>query len=382
MHPRAESAPLAIVADLPPHERGRAPRYLDAAARGVDVLEQWLGPLPADPLIVRAVPWDAAAPGADRGVGVPHRWLVLRGDRSLDRFVVAGLVRLYWSGGLAFAADDAWFGAALARFTAVRAIHASIDGDHAAAPPVLGGVLAIPVRSAPLSADAWEGRPARRTFDEVDWALGDLSPEPSRTRRAVRALQTIERYLGPPVLDAALRRFAEQFRGREARQQDFLAIVEESAGRDLRWLFEDAFREEARYDYGVAAVDTSPGDDGRHHARVVVARLGNAAFPGTSRPSHPEFEQGRGIAIDVAFADGTEVREHWDGRESSRTFDYFSRAPVVSVVVDPEAILLLDENWDNNRWSAARRWNRNAAQWALLWMAWVQDAALAMTAVL
>ena len=50
----------------------------------------------------------------------------------------------------------------------------------------------------------------------------------------------------------------------------------------------------------------------------------------------------------VRFADGTEVRDYFDGAAPSSTLVYTAKSPAVSAAIDPDLMLLLDVNRANN----------------------------------
>jgi hypothetical protein len=343
-----------------------APRDVTTAA--VTALEEWLGPLPDD----RVPPPPAS--------GI---WPVWRGDRAIERAVIADLARRYWFEAVRFPPGEEWAAAALVRFTAVRVISDLLESDHYATPRFFRGRLRFPVRYVPISTDPWEGDPPPATFDEIEAALADIpNAGDARAHRAARALQTLERHLGRAMFESALAEFARRGRRPETAPTvaNLILTIEGVAGRELSWFFGPAFRVNARYDYAVASLETERRSDGQHESRVVVQRLGDAIFSGTSQPPVPGFEAGRGIEILVEFADGTEVREHWDGRAESRTSTFTARAPVVAATVDPEVVLLLDANWQNNGKADMTSSRPAVAQWSLLWMAWLQQFMLTLTA--
>jgi hypothetical protein len=369
-----------VVIEVPGAQASRVPQYRSVADEAVETIAAWLGPLPTGPLRIVAVPWSASAVPPDSAtILVPHRWLSLRGDRSVDRFVVAGLARHYWFDGVRFAPAEAWLAAGLVRYTAARLAHDVIDGDHYRAPSFFGDTLAYPVRRAPQSIPSADTRPYLRTFDEIDRVLADLGPTRVRAERVSRALQTLERYTGWPILASAVGVFARRFHGRDASLADFEAVCEDVMGRELSWFFASAFRPDARYDYGVGDITATAAEEGRHALTVTVRRFGEAVFSGSARPSAALFDEGRAIELVVTFADGAEVREVWDGRDESRTFRFVSRAPAVDVVLDPDAVLLLDEDWGNNRRVLSGRVSPTTLQWSLLWAAWLQGLMLTLT---
>lgn len=371
-----------VIVHVPAHQQLLAERFHQSGTRALTFLESWLGPLPAGDVVIEAVPWRATAvPAEGRTLRVPQRWWILPGDRTPERFIVAGLARRYWFELVSFSDQEQWLAGGLVRFTAVRAAAEVVESEHFATPRFFGDLFAFPVRSAPLTSDWWEARPPVPTFDEVEDVLA-ATPQArqARSRRAGRALQMLERYLGRPVLDGAIAEFARRSRGRVVSARDLTTTIEEVTGRDLAWFFETAFDGDARYDYGLGNVETAASTDG-HHSKITIRRFGNAVFSGSSLSPIGAFEEGRAIEILAGFADGAQLRTYWDGRAETRVVDFVSEAPLVAVTVDPAAVLLLDDDWANNRWTLTPPARAAAVQWSLLWMAWLQHAMLSLTAI-
>jgi hypothetical protein len=385
-HPRANAPPLSVTLDVPRYHQSRSDDYLLATTRAVDLLGEWLGPIPYERLVVKAVPWATGpylAPRADPStLIVPHHWFSLRGDRSLDRFIIAGLARTYWLDLVEFDADEQWFASGLVRFTAARAVYEMIDGDHFSTALLFGESFAYPVRRAPLSMDRADPRPYRRRIHEAAVLLGDDPARERRGERASRALQTLERYVGWPVLSRSLAVFADRFRGRVASVTDFEQVCQEVTGRDLRWFFTSAFREDAHFDYGIGEVASHTSGDNRYQTTVTVRRFGDTAFTGSTQSPVPGFESGAAIEVQFTFADGTELHEFWDGRAAAREFVFSSRAALVDAVVDPDAVILLDDDWANNRWTAGAPIRSTSTALALLWTAWLQHYMMTLTSAL
>jgi hypothetical protein len=154
-------------------------------------------------------------------------------------------------------------------------------------------------------------------------------------------------------------------------------VANEVSGRDLGWFFDQVYRTADVFDYGIQNVtservtisgyiETTSGarkvvaeqPRGDSYQTVVVARrYGEALFP---------------VEVVTTFADGSQKREHWDGR--ARWIRYTYDGPrAVSAVVDPDRVLLLDVNYTNNSYSLAPAADRAATKWSLAWLVWLQD---------
>lgn len=193
-------------------------------------------------------------------------------------------------------------------------------------------------------------------------------------------LHTLERYLGWETLRSILSTFYQRFRFRHPTPEDFFATANEVAERDLEWFFDEVLREANTFDYAIDSLataeiaprgytevdgalqllDGAPRDQGEqlYRSEVVVRRHGSGVFP---------------VTVLATFEDGAEVRWEWDGRYRWKLFDHEGSSRLVSAVVDPERVLLLDTNYTNNSKMIASGDRWPAFKWAGKWMVWLQD---------
>jgi hypothetical protein len=178
-------------------------------------------------------------------------------------------------------------------------------------------------------------------------------------------LTTLERMIGRPAMDSTMKTFFRRWRFKHPCGRDFTAVFNEIVppmthdrfGKNLDWYFDQVLYGTGVCDYeltsirnedveprgrgeGGAAADTgfSPSNENNPPARifsstVTVSRLGEITLPVTLR---------------VSFEDGSEVTEQWDGRPRTTTFHYQRTARVVRAVVDPDHVLAIDIDFNNN----------------------------------
>jgi peptidase M1-like protein len=165
--------------------------------------------------------------------------------------------------------------------------------------------------------------------------------------RTALVFQTLARVYGKDRLAAAFARYTRRYRFAHPTPDDFLALLGEVAGSDAADNARRALFDGAGVDYLVRglrsrAVAAPHGDfDGEPPpappagfiSRFVVLRHGALSFP-----------------VDVAFETetGETLHERWDGRERWRVFEHSGPSRVVSVVVDPERAVLIDDDLLNN----------------------------------
>lgn len=365
----------------------QAARAIDITKAALALFDAWYGPYPYAQLTVVDAPWNSGAAGTSLPgvVVISTRWLSVERDRALERSIVAGISRHYWAD-LA-PPEGTGFQEGLVLFSATRAIHELLEGRNFAAQRYLGGFVPLSIRSLLLSPNPADARPRLGRFDEVDrpssaaWRYAAAGAGGEAARAAV-SLQTLERYVGWPSLQQALWSYRDRLRSPGA-AADLAGIMAEQRGRDMRWFFTEAFCLQARFDYAVedAHSGPAPGAPAAFRTGVVLRRLGNGVFAGTSEPRGP-LAGARAIPVAVLFEDGTEHREWWDGRDQELRLAYDSASRALSVSVDPEQFLLLDADRSNNTRRLTPRFFETGARLASQWVLWLQDVMLSYTAVL
>jgi hypothetical protein len=181
-------------------------------------------------------------------------------------------------------------------------------------------------------------------------------------------LNTMERWLGWPVMQRTLSAYFARWQFRHPKPDDFFRIASDAAGRDLGPYFDQVYRGSDVFDYGIDELRSEREAD-RYRTTVVVRRYGEAIFP---------------IDVRVTFAGGRRVMEHWDGKDRWHLYTYESPERAVTAEADPEHILLLDVNLTNNSRALTPmdRWAPKAAtKWSLKWMVWLQDCLLSWSAL-
>ena len=353
---RAGAPSLALTIISRSSSADRAPVIAASARQALTLLDAWLGPLRRETLTIVDAPWNSRLTGGVApGVAVVRsRWLTTSRDRALERALIAGIAREYWiESGVAAA-----FANAASVYTAGRAIDAQLEGSQFHTDRYLGGFLPYSLRALMLSPIPRDARPRLRRYDEASWGG-------AAALHVARVIETAERDLGWAPLQQALR----AVRSRPgATLDDFVALLSTQQGQDASALFAGALPGAPPMDYAVTGIDNRPNGSG-FDVRVTVARVGEGAF---RRP----------LTLETAFADGTVIREPWDGSQSAGSVDYVSVSPGVMAAIDPEVVLILDDRRANNTvrlepLPANPLGFRLAGHWAL----WLQNLMLAYSSL-
>lgn len=349
---------------------GQTARVVNTTHAALTMLSAWFGPLASGSLTVAGVPWrDAIAGDARPGlVSAPLRWLSPVRDRSTERALVSALVRQYWS--RAVTQDPAAsFEEAVILYIAARAVHQLLEVSNFQTTRFFGGVVPWPLRWVLLSPPAADPRPRVWKFDELQPAVDD------DVRRAVKALQTLERYVGWPTLLEAISRMRLAVERYDAAA--LITALSDVRGTNMRPLVMECLRADAVFDYSLEGLTSMPGAAGLTETTVTITRRGNGRFA----VHHEGGDSDRTMPVLVRFADGTEVRDVFDGAAPSVTLVYSTKAAAVSAAIDPEVMLLLDVNRQNNAIVRDAPLAPLGLRLALHWMAWLQNAMLTYTSL-
>ena len=173
--------------------------------------------------------------------------------------------------------------------------------------------------------------------------------------RTAIVLGTLARVYGSERFNHALGVYARKFRFQHPTTADFLSVMQSELDSRAVTALTLALSERATVDYLVREISNAPlsaaagvfdGPTGREqkkpeapHAaaeyasRVVVYRHGTLQLP---------------VEIELGFEDGTKQRRRWDGSEFTFNVDNIGPSRLVSVNVDPEQRILLDDDRSNN----------------------------------
>jgi hypothetical protein len=334
----------------------------------------WFGPFPYSELTVIEEPWrsDAGRAPSPGVIVVQSRFIQPDTDRSLERALITALACQYWVGQCG-AASGHWLSEGLALYAAVRGINQELEGRHPVSVRYFGAFVPFRISSMEWSPSGLGPRPRVRLIDE------SLTRNVERrAQRAALALHSLERYIGWPALQQALEAFQAEARSGLDPVARLSTIVSEQRGHDMTWFFNEAFRSEAVFDYGIEAFASqlSPGERGNYSTTVRVRRYGGAMLARSSQAPSSPYGGGRALPLLVRFEDGSEIREWLDGRESGTELRYTSPSPGVVASVDPDSALVLDADRSNNTRRLESSMDPSGVRMALRWVLWLQDTML------
>ncbi len=373
---------VRLILLLQPEHGSQAGRHFGAVKVALSGYGRVLGPYPYGTLTIVDPPW-----GAGGAAGMEYPTLITAGTSwSAPASVLrpegvtvheAGHQFLY---GLIASNEfeEAWLDEGFNTYMCDRVLKAAY-GNNRVALSVFG--LHVPLGidiHYPLDTN-------RRYFEVADWDVLASEGWKFRDRKSYGAhvysktaltMATLERLLGRPAMDRALRLYADRWRFRHPTTRDFLAAVNEATGQDWRWFFDRTFSSSGAVDYAVAEATSDPAKpprglfeaDGRlverpPHARakargwdslVTVVRRGEVAMP---------------VDVVLRFAGGATWRSRWDGEARWKRLRVEDGPRLTEAIVDSEERILLDTDRTNNGRRpvgdprAATRWTSRAVFW-------------------
>jgi hypothetical protein len=364
----------AVPVDVAPSLDARRDHVQAIAAEAAARYVEWLGPAPFERATIVDRPGSAPDPsGVTVAVGLP--WAGSP-DMALEAEVASGLAAA-WFPGLAGGEQPALSQGVVRYlqshiverlFNLRRGVSAyRLDGVR-----LFGGSLFWPTPSLRL------GRYA------AGLGRDDAGGDPLVVRVAL-AFGTLERWRGWPTVQSALRALAQRSQRGPMSARAAVDTLSSAMGQDLSWLFDQVLDPAATFDYALESVAVAPPSaacEGCYRTDVMVFRRGTATFSGSARQPAGDFQAGDALEIRVRFGDGQMARATWDGRAERHTVAFESAAPPAQVWLDPDRVLLLDEDPLNGSRSLPPGTNVPVMKWAARWLVWLQDAAIACTALL
>ena len=393
---------------------GAGERYRKITTEALQRFNDWYGPYPYKRITVID-----PEPGSEMG-GMEYPTLFTGGTswweptHSTEIEAEHEFGHQYWYGMVATNEfEDAWLDEGINSYTEVN-VNASIDGPKTS-------VIDFPWANA---GDAGLQRLtylAKPDFDPVTrfaWKFRNATSYGGITYgKSATLLKTLEGIIGPDTMREAMHRYFMTYRFTHPTTEDFLRTIEAvavergratasytpatpSAGAptlylppagasatpaagtlsslqqslatppatlvptssSLRPYFNQAVYGTALLDYAIDSVrseraqwwlpEPKRGQPAVYRDVVYVRRKGTFVLP---------------VTVRIVFADGTQVREHWDGVDRWTKFEYQRASKIVSAEVDPDHTVLLDDDLFNNSYTT-RENHLPAAKIAHLWL--------------
>jgi hypothetical protein len=356
---------VALRAMMQGDHLGQAPRYISSAIGALEQFDRLVGPYPYPVLTIVDPPYGGMGAG---GMEYPTLitagtlWGLPEGLRFPEMVTVHEFGHQYWYGMSASCEfEEAWLDEGVNQYYEGR-IMDSLYGAHTSVVDLLG--LRIGDTESSRLAYASMGNPRIAPPATAAWKFPGGSYGVLSYQKTAVVLHTLHGIIGTATMDSAMRTFFRRWRFRHPSGRDLVAVFNEIVpamhgdkfGSDMNWYFDQTIFGTAVCDYEVSALSSSrlPAPSGIVDSAGVKVTLRPSAVAPESLLYHSVVRIGRlgdlRVPVDVliGFADGQEIREHWDGQGTVREFVYDRASAVRWARVDPEGKILLDMNMMNN----------------------------------
>jgi len=336
--------PVKIRIMMQPAHMRLVERHKRAVQVSMRCFDQWYGPYPYKTLTVVDPEPDSESSGMEYPTFITGgtAWWTPSGDRTSPEEVVEHeFGHQYWYGMVATNEfEDAWMDEGINQYVEIKVMD----------------VMFTPSTSV---YDFWGATVGERDGDHLFYAQKpDFDPMARKgwqfansssygvityAKTAV-VLLTLEGIIGEDTMRQAMRTYFMRYRFTHPTKEDFLKTIEEVSGKDLRWYFNQAVYGTEVFDYRVYKVTSLPAEWFKNDLKeekgkteyinnVWIQRKEGFVFP---------------VDIEVKFDNGEKVREHWDGQDRWVRFEYWKKAKVDSVEIDPDHKVYLDRDNFNN----------------------------------
>jgi hypothetical protein len=367
---------------IAPEHKGQVERHFRALRAAIKYYGLWYGPYPYENVTMVDPPFRTGSGGMEYQTlfTAGTRVLTSRDELSPEGVIVHEFGHGYWYGLTATNEfEAAWLDEGFNTYSTGRVL-AKAYGPGAMSFVFKGFPLSWFLRL-PKSFDFELNRVAAINtvrFDPVtawSWKFYNRGSYAANVyMRAATILSTLEGFLGEPVWSRIMRTYHMRYRFGHPTKAEFIGVVNEIAGKDMTWFFDELLDETQAFDYGVtelssvkvpvhlrgvfdangareewtakkieegqaAAAKAPEGGAAKdiYRTTVVLRRFGEARLGGDAR-----------VQVLIRFRDGTTETRAWDGQARWTRLEIVKPVQAVSAQIDPQGVWIIDENLAND----------------------------------
>ena len=333
---------------MQPGHMASAPRYMEALKGTLKKFDEWIGPYPYAQVTVVDPPHGGHAAGGmeyPTFITADTTWWMFDGFKIPELVVAHEFGHQYWYGMVATNEfEDAWLDEGINTYTECKIMDALYGRD----------VDFLNTRAATAS-ERGTDRTGYIDVAELDpitrhgWQFLNYSSYGGISySKTTLVLLTLEHIIGEQKVREAQHVYFERYRFKHPTGDDFINTVNEVAGQNLDWYWNQAVRGTQVLDYRILSASSERADWAEKNApkkekkgkteyisSVVVHRKGDFIFP---------------VALEVKFDNGQTIRESWDGQDRWHRFTWQKKAELISAEIDPDHAILIDRDRFNNSW--------------------------------
>jgi hypothetical protein len=366
---RLSSGVVKIRMLMQPDHMATVPRYLQALKGTMHKFDEWIGPYPYPQITVVDAPHGAMAAG---GMEYPTlittdtTWWMPRSLLTPEAVTEHEFGHQYWYGMVATNEfEDAWMDEGINQYMECKVMDALYGKDTSS---IRSRLATASERG--VDRMSYAGVSDRDPLSRRGWLFVNAASYGGTTySKTALMLLTLESLVGEHAVMHGLHEYFERYKFTHPTPQQFTSEMNKALGRNLDWYWKQAIDGTQTLDDRILSARSErkdwyskkPEKKGVtiYHSEVVVHRLGNFELP---------------VTLEAKFADGSTVREHWDGKDRWHRFAWDKKTKLASAEVDPDHGYWLDRNPINNSWTAkadGRAARKLGGYWTLVtqWLA-------------
>lgn len=325
------------------HQRAWQP-YIDCMQDSMRRFDDWYGPYPYAQITVVDPPHGAGEAG---GMEYPtfitgdSGWFIPKGIHLIDLVTEHEFGHQYWYGMVATNEfENGWLDEGINSYTEVKVLD-NVYGQNTSIINLLGGTMGERELQRLGYVGSLDTDPLSRVSYQVvsSAAYADIT-----YGKTASMLVTLEKIVGEQTLKNALHTYFMRYRFAHPTQEDFMHTVNEVAGQDLSWYWNQAVYGTQVLDYEVMRSTSDPVNwwdqnlkekkgETEYETQVILHRKGDFIFP---------------VEATIKFDNGETTQVHWDGKDRWVRYVYRKKAKVDSVEIDPDYQVTMDSNYLNN----------------------------------
>lgn len=346
---QAQMGPVKLRFLMQPAHWSQVGRHERIIRETLDRFESFYGPYPYKTLTVVDPEPDSAAGGMEYPTFITGgtSWFAPQGLRLEPEGVVEHeFGHQYWYGMVATNEfEDAWMDEGINSYTEVKVLSSILGRDTSVLD--IAGIKAGDYELQRLfyTSVADLDPMAQKAYDYVN----SFSYAGITYGKTATVLLTLEGIIGEETMTRAMHTYFMRYRFTHPTKEDFLKTIEEVAGKDLRWYFDQAIYGSQVLDYEILSVTSFPTN---WYQETKDKKEGKKGKDNTVYESYVTIHRKQDfvmpVALEVKFDNGETIREHWDGQGRWKRFGYLKKAQVVSAEIDPDHTVQLDRNLFNN----------------------------------
>ncbi len=347
---QAQMGPIKLRFLMQPAHWSQAERHEKITRDTLDRFEKFYGPYPYKTLTVVDPEPDSAAGGMEYPTFITGdtSWFMPEGLHLPELVVEHEFGHQYWYGMVATNEfEDAWMDEGINSYAEVKVMDSILGKDTSILN--LGGASVGEREQQRLT---YIGVADRDPMAQNAYVYMSSNSYAGITYgKTASVLLTLEGIVGEDTMAKAMHTYFMKYRFTHPTKEDFLKTIEEVAGKDLHWYFNQAVYGSQVYDYEVRNVSSFPvnwyeekkdkkdkksakgKDDTLYQSYVTVHRKEGFVMP---------------VTVEIKFDNGEKIREQWDGQSRWTRFGYQKKAKVVSAELDPDHTVQIDRNNFNN----------------------------------